>query len=191
MDQDQQNLKLLKQGDQTGLNALFKSYYRLVCTIAYRMINDAQIAEDIGQEVFMELWRKREQIEIKSTVKGYLSRTASNKTLNYIRDRKINLSRGQEIEPDTLGSIEMQDKANLEDLKQKIAAAVQNLPEKCRLVFLLSRDQEMSYKEIAEALDISTKTVENQISKALKMLRGQLGAYVAKLLIIGIFATLG
>jgi len=191
MDQDQRHLDLLRKGDQKGLNALFKAYYRLVCTISFRIIRDKQIAEDIAQEVFLELWKKREQLKVTSSIKAYLSRAASNKTLNYIRDQKINLSRGEELEHDSLGAVESTSAVDLEDLKKKIAVAVQNLPDKCRLVFLLSRDQNMSYKEISEALDISTKTVENQISKALKFLRSQLGTYVAKLLIIGITGTLG
>ncbi len=187
---DQIHLNKLKQGNAEGLNALFKSYYRLVCTISFRMTNDQQTAEDIGQEVFMELWSKREKIEIKSSVKAYLSRAASNKTLNFIRDQKIKLSDSEELEPEAFGAAEEVNTQDLADLNAKISKAIQVLPTRCRLVFLLSRDQHMSYQEIAEALDISIKTVENQISKALKILRNRLGPYVVKMLILGITALL-
>jgi len=154
------------------------------------MINDQQIAEDIAQEVFMELWKKREQLNITGSLKSYLTRAAFNKTLNHIRDQKIRLSDSKELEVEDFGGVEDVDQTNVDDLKRKIAEAVQLLPDRCRMVFLLSRDQQMTYQEIAEALDISIKTVENQISKALKILRKYLGPYVANLLIFGIYWSL-
>jgi len=190
MESDQKFLQLLKASNPEGLNGLFKSYFRLVCTVSFRMINDQQNAEDIGQEVFMALWNKREELNITGSVKSYLIRAASNKTLNFIRDQKIKLSNTEEPLIEDFGGAPDEDFEGTKELKEKIAEAIQALPDRCRMVFLLSRDQNMSYKEIAEALDISIKTVENQISKALKQLRSRLGPYVAKMLIIGLLWSL-
>jgi len=186
MDRDQQFLDLLKEGNPEGLNGLFKAYYRLVCTVSFRMIKDQQTAEDIGQEVYMELWKKRGSLNITGSIKSYLTRAASNKTLNFIRDQKIKLSNAEEPLIEDFGGAMDKDLEGTAELEAKIAESIKALPDRCRMVFLLSRDQDMSYKEIAEALDISIKTVENQISKALKLLRGRLGPYVAKMLIIGV-----
>ncbi len=190
MMEEKKYLELLKNGDPEGLNALFKAYFRLVCTVSFRMINDQQTAEDIGQEVFMELWKKRDRISITGSIKSYLVRAASNKTLNFIRDQKIKLSNAEEPTVEDFGGTTDTEFEGTEELKEKISEAIKELPDRCRLVFLLSRDQEMSYREIAESLDISIKTVENQISKALKILRTRLAPYVAKMLVYGVLWTM-
>ena len=190
MEEEKKLLDLLKQGNPAGLNGLFKAYFRLVCTVSYRMTNDQQTAEDIGQEVFMQLWKKRKDLNITVSVKSYLTRAASNKTLNFIRDQKIKLSGAEEPLAEDFGGTTDAEFEGTVELKAKIAESIKELPDRCRMVFLLSRDQEMSYREIAEALDISIKTVENQISKALKILRIKLGPYVAKLLILGVLSSL-
>lgn len=147
------------------------------------MIADKQIAEDLGQEVFMDLWNKRKQLMIKTSLGAYLSKAISNKTLNHLRDNKIKLAPEDKIlqMPSVGGSV--QQSMESDELQIKIKAAIATLPERCRMVFVLSRYQQLTYSEIAENLDISVKTVENQISKALKILKEKLGPYVGCLLI--------
>jgi RNA polymerase sigma-70 factor (ECF subfamily) len=173
--------------DQTGKTAialsqmgpfehLFKKYYPFVCTIVYKYVGDKSKVEDIAQEIFTELWLKRDHIFIHSSVPAYLRRMAISRTLNYLRDSKKynwdDLDSNVETMP-TVGYQEPEALLHLdeEELKKKLAVAIDKLPEKCRIVFLMSRYDELSYAEIAENLDISIKTVENQIGKALKYLR--------------------
>lgn len=141
-----------------------------------RMLPDAGLAEDLVQEVFLELWRKRSGIQIQISFRAYLRRAAVNKTLNYLRDQRLPISDEEHL-PFQLASSTPQADETLEtsELKEEIDRAISALPERCRQVFVLSRFEELSAKEIADLLDISPKTVENQMTKALKSLREWLG----------------
>jgi RNA polymerase sigma-70 factor (ECF subfamily) len=154
---------------------MFRQYYGMVCNTINHYLHDRNRTEDVAQEMFAELWSKRQQLTIHTSVPAYLRRMAVTRTLNYIRDsRKYNWDELESpdsgisnatVEPDILNSIEAS------EMQHKIDQAIQQLPEKCRVVFLMSRMEEMSYAEIASQLGISIKTVENQIGKALKLLR--------------------
>jgi len=159
-----------------SVEQLFKQYYTFVCNVIHMYVRDRSKTEDIAQEMFAELWIKREQLNIHTSVPAYLRRMAVSRSLNHIRDAKrhtweeLDLSSeavgGQNVHPADV--IQRMEEA---ELKQKLDEAIQALPEKCRIIFLLSRQEEMSYAEIANHLSISVKTVENQIGKALRLLR--------------------
>ncbi|MDX1941034.1 MAG: RNA polymerase sigma-70 factor [Saprospiraceae bacterium] len=176
---DQALLELLRKDADKAVELLFRQYYSYVCKMVHQVISDPVIAEDIGQEVFFEIWRRKDQLIITTSLKAYLRRSAVNRTLNYIRARKIKWEDDQELPmleddtPSTAQSLEA------EELQQYIDSAIDQLPEKCRIVFMLSRQEDLSYQEIADHLNISTKTVENQISKALKYLRVVLKPYLS------------
>jgi RNA polymerase sigma-70 factor (ECF subfamily) len=165
-----------------SIEQLFKQYYAFVCNVIRSYVKDKAIAEDIAQELFTELWVKKDQLNIHTSVPAYLRRMAVSRSLNYIRDSKKHdwdeLDATTEIAPGLSGqsasAIQHIEEA---ELKQRIDQAIQNLPEKCRITFLLSRQEEMSYAEIAEHMNISIKTVENQIGKALKLLRLAVAAH--------------
>ena len=159
-----------------NVEQLFKQYYGFVCNIIHAYIKDRSKTEDIAQEMFMELWVKRDQLQIHTSTSAYLRRMAVTRTLNYIRDAKKHQWEDLEVfqteEPGRIGhEADVIRKLEETELKIRIDHALEGLPEKCRLVFLLSRQEEMSYAEIAGHLGISIKTVENQIGKALKLLR--------------------
>lgn len=159
---------------------LFRAYFPYLCTTIYQFIPNGPIAEDLAQDVFFDLWRRRKQIEITGSLKAYLRKAAINKALNKIRDLK---KQGESaLPPATNPSTPRPLEA--EELAQQIDLAIDQLPERCRLVFLLSRYEDLTYKEIAQKLDISEKTVENQIVKALKLLRKHLGPYLSSILLI-------
>ena len=174
---DQKLLELLQTDSEHAIDLLFRSHYAFLCQTVYRIIPDKNLVEDLTQDVFYELWRKRETIVIKTSIRAYLKRAARNKALNYIRGQKIKFEE-EEKTPDlrstAINSIQQME---MSELQACIDKAIDKLPERCRLVFSLSRFEEMSYKQIAEALDISIKTVENQISKALKLLRIAVAEY--------------
>lgn len=176
---DQALLELLRKDADKAVELLFRQYYSYVCKMVYQVVADAVIAEDIGQEVFFEIWRRKDQLVINTSLKAYLRRSAVNRTLNYLRDRKIKWEDDQELpmlEDDTPSITQL---LEAEELQEHIDNAIDQLPEKCRIVFMLSRQEDLSYQEIADHLNISIKTVENQISKALKYLRVALKPYLS------------
>lgn len=171
--------KLFQSSPEQAIEVLFREYYTEVCRAVIRIIPDPVIAEDIAQEVFFELWRKREVLNITSSFGAYLRRAARNRSLNYIRDRKINPEPEEKLPQASGFQADANQKLEAQDLQKVIDQVIENLPERCRLVFSLSRFEDMSYQEIADHLGISIKTVENQISKALRLLREALGSHLS------------
>ena len=168
---DEELLALLPTDGESAIDLIFRKYYSFLCKSVYRIISDTQITEDLAQEVFYEVWRKREHLKINTSLKAYLKRAALNKALNYIRDQKIDFRNAPAKEELVSKQDSIVQELAADNLQEEIDTAIDNLPERCRLVFVLSRFEEMSYRQIAEQLNISMKTVENQISKALKSLR--------------------
>lgn len=164
-------IELIKRDDERAMSLIFKEYYPFICGVIHRIVSDRQQAEDLAQDVFFELWKRRESLEISISLKAYLRRAGINKTLNYIRDRKIKWDDEDKLPflaspaPDVVQKIEG------DELQHYIDQVIDGLPERCRLVFKLSRFEEMTYQQIADEMGISIKTVENQMSKALRQLR--------------------
>ena len=172
---DKEIIKLLPENGDRALKLLFDKYYTYLCIGLYRIIPDRNLAEDLAQDVFLDIWRKRSTLHIKTSLKAYLRTAARNKALNYIRDRKIrweNEEEQPELESNFVSAPQKMEAAELQDLIDK---SIDELPERCRLVFTLSRFEDMTYQQIADELGISIKTVENQISKALKIAQGFFG----------------
>lgn len=170
-------LDLLNRSDEKGIKLIFDQYYRYLCHAVYKVIPDTHIVEDLVQEVFYEIWKKRERLQINISLKAYLRRASINKSLNYVRAQRMKFSDNEDIKERFVDDDNSHEKVELSELTEVINQAVESLPERCRLVFSLSRFESMSYKEIAEQLGISMKTVENQISKALKILRKEINIY--------------
>jgi RNA polymerase sigma-70 factor (ECF subfamily) len=168
---DQELITSLQNGDESAMDVLFRRHYKSICRSVYRILKDNNLAEDIAQEVFLGLWKKRDKLKITTSVQAYLKRTAVNKSLNFIRDQKIKFDDEEKMPVQYNNQSTSQQKLDADDLQNLINDSIDLLPEKCRLVFTLSRFEEMTYQEIANELNISIKTVENQISKALKFLR--------------------
>ena len=177
--EEQLLLEALRAGQEAALDQLFRTYYAQLCQAVYRVLPDRQIAEDIAQEVFYELWRKRSAIQIKQAIGPYLRRAAVNKTLNYIRAQKMPID-DESYLPLNLSNKNdsAQEQLQANELELLINEAIDLLPERCRLIFTLSRYEEMSNKEIAAHLDLSIKTIENQMTKALKLLRTALSSHL-------------
>jgi RNA polymerase sigma-70 factor (ECF subfamily) len=159
-----------------SIEQMFKQHYAFVCKVIYAYVRDRTKTEDIAQDLFAELWNKREQLQIHTSVPAYLRRMAISRSLNYIRDTRKHHWEEIELSADhdpafTSREVDVISKLEEADLKKRLEVAIETLPEKCRIVFLLSRQEEMSYVEVASMLNISVKTVENQIGKALKLLR--------------------
>jgi RNA polymerase sigma-70 factor (ECF subfamily) len=168
-------LAALNNGEEWALDNLFRAHYTYLCQAVFRVIGDRNLAEDLVQEVFYELWRKRATLTIQQSLRAYLKRAAVNRTLNYIRDQRLIVDDESALPYDLASEqVGVVQQLEADELQEQIEAAISELPERCRLVFGLSRFEEMSNKEIAAHLDISVKTVENQMTKALRMLRKKL-----------------
>ena len=176
-------LAALAQGEEWALDNLFRAHYTYLCQAVFRVIGDRNLAEDLVQEVFYEVWRKRATLTINQSLRAYLKRAAVNRTLNYIRDQRLIVDDESamplEVASEQIGALQQ---LEAEELEVQIEGAIRDLPERCRLVFGLSRFEEMSNKEIAAHLEISVKTVENQMTKALRLLREKLTPYTVILL---------
>jgi RNA polymerase sigma-70 factor (ECF subfamily) len=175
----------MKQGDQSAFEMIFKNHYKPLCNYAFTFLRDRDEAEEIVQATFLTVWEKKESIAIESSLKAYLYRAVRNSCLNAKKHIKIKQKHSEE----TLHIADNSNEAVLEtvissELDQKIGAAIMELPEQCRLVFKLSRYENLKYQEIADQLNISIKTVENQIGKALKIMREHLKEYLPVLMII-------
>lgn len=173
-------LELLAKNEDRGIDLLFRTYYKFVTNCTLRIVGNPTLAEDLAQEVFLELVRKRDRLPaIQTSLRAYLKRAAINRSLNYQRDQKKMILEGEEKQLNLSdGSADASKELEAADLQALIDQAIEDLPERCRAVFLLSRFEDMSYRQIAEHLDISIKTVENQITKALKQLREALRPYL-------------
>ncbi|MCC6370011.1 MAG: RNA polymerase sigma-70 factor [Bacteroidia bacterium] len=157
------------------IEQLFKQHYARLCSTAYRLVNNQEVAEDIVQELFLKLLDRAESIQIKTTEEGYLVRSVTNMALDYLKKNKRFLY----VEPEThlARATDKQgadQKINVEELTRIVNSALNKLPPKCRVIFVLSRFEEMKYREIAEHLDISVKTVENQMGIAIGKLQNEL-----------------
>ncbi|MDJ1470282.1 RNA polymerase sigma-70 factor [Xanthocytophaga flava] len=157
----------INKGNRLAFNQLYERYWRRLLNYSFNILNDSALAEDTVQEVFIRIWENKEQIE---NVKAYLFKACRNRSISQLR--KDHFSELQEAviavisaEPEALMQF------NVEDLKEKIEAAAAELPPKCREIFYMSRFEHYSIQEIAEQLNISPRTVENNLTNALKHIR--------------------
>ena len=169
----------IKAGDEVVFEKVFKFYYSRLCNYAAGIVNDADEAEEVVQQTMINLWEKRNTLEISTSFKSYLYRAVHNAALNKIRQAKVKqLYTIHKVYEGENYAEQASHKVMKTELEQQIQTAIDKLPEQCRLVFKLSRFEEMKYAEIASHLDISIKTVENHMGKALKLLRVHLKDYL-------------
>ncbi len=176
-------LRYLHQTDDTKfMESLFKTHYAALCRTAFRIVNDRDTAEDLVQEVFMKVWNNRRTLEINSSLKAYLHRSAINTALNYLEKNKRQVNMESEdllnISP---ASHSLEEHLSFKEVETRVDEAINALPPACRTIFVLSRYEHLSYQEIANQLNLSVKTVENQMGKALKIMREYLNVYIKHL----------
>ena len=155
---------------------LFNLYAGKLTAFARSYVVSAKEAESIVQDSFLAIWEKRDTLQLDESLKSYLYTTVKNKSLNYLQKKKLFVQETEDHQLEVSGNMP----TPVQQLSQKetekiIFAAIENLPPKCKRIFLLSRQEDLSYKEIASVLDINIKTVENQIANALKIIREKMG----------------
>lgn len=184
-----QDIDLLVQIQKGNMEAFEKLYFNMqprLFAFSRKFIDDPEIARDIVQEIFHEFWENRHTSRIQTSVKAYLFRSLHNKCLNFIRNQKVQEKYTSYVEV-KLKEAELlyfdQDMGGyksifLQEIQDIFKKSMENLPESCREVFILSRMEGLTNKEIAEKLNISLRTVENQIYRALKTLKVNLKDYL-------------
>lgn len=164
----------IKNGNEAAFNKAFDLYYSRLCFFTDKFLHDFDLSRSVVQQVFVDMWIKRDKLQVTS-LQSYLFQSVRNASLDILKRRKA--------ESKYLSTLETEDSAPLADwmeeaeLADRINKAIQKLPEKCREIFVMCRFEEMKYAEIAARLNISVKTVEMQISIALKKLRKELSDY--------------
>ena len=170
--------------DHREFEELFRNYFTPLMAFSRRILGDEEDAREVVHQVFINLWEKRRELDLSTSLKSYLFTSVNNRSLNVIRDRRKFSS--EEV-PERAGEWDVSTQMEAMELEEKIRAAIDTLPERCREIFELNRFEGLKYSEIATQLDISVKTVENQMTKALKLLREQLGKYLSILLWLMLF----
>lgn len=180
-------MQIVDRLDEAALEALFKSHFKGLCMFAVGYVKDSEAAREIVQDSFVSLWMKRDSIDLSKPVKTYLSTTVRNKCLNYLRNNRKFSKELLDLENiSEITEYHQPDKLVEQDLQNQIDKAIQELPEKCREIFVFNRHENLKYQQIADKLGISVKTVETQMSKALQHLRNRLSEYLPILLFLTI-----
>ncbi len=184
---DADMLTEIRLGNESVFEQIFRKYYAGLCNYANTVLKDIDESEEVVQAVFLNFWEKREILEISVSLKSYLYKSVYNSSLNKLKHEKIKLAyknyNAEQIRQNPQYASHL---VTQTELQSKIEKAIESLPEQCRLIFKLSRFEELKYAEIAETLGISIKTVENQMGKALKVLREKLADY----LVVSVFFIL-
>lgn len=170
---DDKLFELLKKSDEGALNILFEKYFQALCHFSYKITNDAATSEEVVSDVFIEVWKRREYINIHDSFKAYLFKSVRNLSLNVLKKqiRDTDLFKDLEYEYYTK-TLETEFIEN--ENKEEILKFYDCINEPAKTIFLMNREQNFTYKQIAEILQISVKTVESHMGKALKQLKEQL-----------------
>jgi RNA polymerase sigma-70 factor, ECF subfamily len=178
-------LQRLKEGDIHALEIIFNQHYSNLCKYLLLLFKNQMLVDHIAQDIFVYIWENRKTIEIKSSLESYLYAAGRYKALNKIRDAKRRQSIEEQMENICQETEEPSDiMLEQKELESIIEEAISSLPERCQQIFRLSREEEMSYKEIAGFLNISINTVEGQMAIALKKLRSTLKPFYVMLLLM-------
>lgn len=168
--------RVVATGDYLAFRELFTKHYHALCNYAMRVVVTKEIAEEVVSDVFVKLWKNREQIEVHTSFQAYIYRAVRNQALDYLK-----LKVHRQYERDSLDSVQWNmshadhfspmEEMSFNEVYNHIEGCIKDLPRQCQLIFRLSREEGLRYRDIAEKLEISVKTVETQMSRALKVLR--------------------
>ena len=162
---------------------IFNDHYSNLCAYANNFLKDLDAAEEVVQEVLFKLWTNRESIVINTSIQSYLFRAVRNASLNVIKHVNVREDYKAQNEYEMGDSLSSEDEMIVSELEQKIRATIDQLPIERKKIFILSRYEGLKYKEIADKLNLSVSTVENQMVKALKFLRTELKDYLPWIII--------
>ncbi|MBN4073152.1 RNA polymerase sigma-70 factor [Crocinitomix catalasitica] len=175
----------------------FREHHQRLANVAYNITRDKDAAKDVVQDVFLKIWQRKNSFEKDFFSSGYLYKSVVNTSLNFLEKNKKTVKIQSSVSHRIASTEELPDSKIVgKELEKEVDLAIDNLPPKCKTIFVLSRFEGLKYNEIAQQLEISPKTVENQMSIALKKLHTQLRPYLTKefltlMATVGIPAILG
>ncbi len=171
----------IKKGDEQAFELLYRKYFKRLCAFANKYLHDYEATQEVIQEVFFTIWEKREYLDSDKPILSFLFQSTKNKSLHIIEHSKV-VDKYQEVIKYAYSQgdyFDTQDSLLAKELEAKLGEIIESLPVQCRKVFLLSRQEGKKYREIAEELNISEKTVETHMNKALKVFRKELKDYLS------------
>ncbi|HVW98724.1 MAG TPA: RNA polymerase sigma-70 factor [Mucilaginibacter sp.] len=189
---EEQLIAFLRTGDHAAFTEIYHRYWEILADAAYQRLHSREDAEEVVQEVFVGLYTGREQLNPKSTLEAYLKTAIKNKVINAWRHQQMyyrhldNLIGEYQLSPPPTP----EGQTELRELKSTVLAAAEKLPEKCRDVFLMSRVDQLSHREIAEKTGIAEATVRKHIQKALRILRDEFRDNQYDLMLVGMLIFL-
>jgi RNA polymerase sigma-70 factor (ECF subfamily) len=176
---------LVTEGSEMAFEKFFKTYFKSLHAYAFTMLQDEIMAEEIVQQVFYKIWEKKEQFKVHTSVRAFLFKAVYNECLNYLKHQKHKFSHQNYVLYTNRGQVSNENatmRVEFNELETRLHKAMNELPEQCRTIFYMSRFDELKYREIAQQLGLSIKTVEAQMGKALKVLRKKLIDFLPVLL---------
>lgn len=178
------NWQLIHEGNKAAFEKLFKNYYDSLCDYAYTIVKDRDESDEVIQNVFYNIWNKRETLDFNVPLKAYLYRAVHNESLNKLKHTKVKQAYAMEYKHkfSTVKFSDSSSQIHLKELEHAIQKVLDELPPQCSKVFKLSRFENLTYPEIAVKLEISVKTVESHMGKALKSMRTNLKEYLSLLI---------
>lgn len=175
---DRELLERIRGGDEAAYDTVFRTWYAPLVRVAGALLKDSDAAEEVAQEVMVELWRRRHVMDTGVTLRAYLLRSVRNRALNHLRHLRVRRETTGAVEALYDEPVASDQPVVAKELAAAMKIALDELPPRCREVFDLSRVHGLKYAEIAESLGISQKTVEAQMGKALRVLRARLAAWL-------------
>jgi RNA polymerase sigma-70 factor (ECF subfamily) len=170
---DEDAIARIRAGEDAAFEALFREYHAPLCRFAYSILRSRHLAEEVVQEVFLALWSRRASWHVDGTVRSYLYGAARNRALNHLKRARIE-QKWREATPPPPADHTAPDPSESSEVSALVQGAIAGLPERCRLVMTLRWQHQLKHVEIAEALGISIKGVENQLRRGLDLLRRSL-----------------
>jgi RNA polymerase sigma-70 factor (ECF subfamily) len=182
-------MDLLAAGDGQVFEKVFKVHFKSLHAYACTLLNSEAVAEEMVQQVFYKLWERKEQVVVHTSIKAYLYRAVHNESMNHLKHRKVKSTHQTYAMQQQSHQQERNAAEQLagKELETRIREALNELPEQCRTIFQLSRFEELKYREIADQLNLSVKTVENQMGKALKLMRLKLADFLVLLITLFLY----
>ncbi|MCX2763607.1 RNA polymerase sigma factor [Aquimarina muelleri] len=161
----------LKKGNEFVYRYLYEMHYNELCAYIFTLSKDRQQAEDIVQNVMFKIWKNKEKLNIKTSVKNYLYKSCYHELIDTFKKNKKELNYIQRVQKETLDIFIEEEDDFVTTQINRVQVEIDKLPPKCKEIFLLNKVQGFKYREVAEQLDISIKTVETQMSKAMSRIK--------------------
>jgi len=175
----------IRLGDKFSFELLYRKYFEKMCSFANKFLQDNELATEVVNDVFMNVWNNRNKLDPNNMFQSYLFVSTKNRSLNELQRQKKESKFKEVITATYLEGQEMEvrDSLVIKEMEERIKKIIDELPPKCREIFLMSRYEDKKNREIAEELNISLKTVETQMTRALKVFRRELQEYMTVVLL--------